>query len=232
LIASECLSDLTGLMKKFEKDAEILSDLMLTVSSLLVRNEFCQLVADGDGVKLILSAMMNSFENQSENTKVIRESFKLLKALAGNDTVKADIIKNGAAPIISVSLNQFKSDETIAKSGLLCVSTLSLRVKDNSTALFEQGIAEVILETMKIHSGNKVVQRNGAWAIRNMVSRSRDQCKEWVNLGAEDVLLNAVKNHPNIEQDVKSALRDLGVQVKLIEEWKGNPEKVIAQTQD
>lgn len=80
---------------------------------------------------------------------------------------------------------------------------------------------------MKIHEKNKIVQRNGAWAIRNMVSRSREQCESWLQLGAEDVLNTALQNHPSIEQDAKSALRDLGTKVHLKEEWKGIAEKAI-----
>jgi len=34
-------------------------------------------------------------------------------------------------------------------------------------------------------------------------------------------------NHPSIEQDCRYAARDLGIQVKLKEEWKGTAEKVI-----
>lgn len=81
---------------------------------------------------------------------------------------------------------------------------------------------------MKIHEKSQMVQRNGAWAIRNMVSRSREQCDSWLSLGAEDVLENARKNHPSIDQDCRSALRDLGAKVHLKEEWKGTAEKQIS----
>jgi armadillo repeat-containing protein 6 len=124
-------------------------------------------------------------------------------------------------------LNRWKADETIATSALACISTLALRLRENSMALFETGIAETIIETMKIHEKNKIVQRNGAWAIRNMVSRSREQCEQWLQLGAEDVLNAARQNHPSVEQDAKSALRDLGSKVQLKEEWKGVAEKPI-----
>jgi armadillo repeat-containing protein 6 len=81
---------------------------------------------------------------------------------------------------------------------------------------------------MKIHEKNKIVQRNGAWAIRNMVSRSREQCESWLFLGVEDVLNTARENHPSIEQDIKSALRDLGTKsLHLKEEWVGTAEKAI-----
>lgn len=188
MIATDCLVDLSTLMKKFEKDADAFADILLTISSLLVRNEYCQTVADAGGVSCILKALSFEYENQTENIKVARESMKVLKSLAGNDTVKIEIIKQGAAGSICMGLTRFKNDETFAKSALLCISSLTLRVRDNSTAFWETGIGETMLETMKIHENSKMVQRNGAWAIRNMVSRSREQCPEWLSLGAEDIL--------------------------------------------
>lgn len=69
-----------------------------------------------------------------------------------------------------------------------------------------------------------MVQRNAAWAIRNMVSRSRNQCETWATHGVEDVLNAALTAHPSIQGDVKAALRDLGLKVHLNEEWKGKSE--------
>jgi armadillo repeat-containing protein 6 len=107
---------------------------------------------------------------------------KLLKALAGNDKVKLQIINNGASPLIESALNRFKSNEVFAKVALGCISTLALRVKENSVALFATGIAETIVQTLKIHEQSKMVQRNGAWAIRNMVARAREQCDTFIGL--------------------------------------------------
>lgn len=223
LIAAEFLVDLVQLMTTFKDNPDLLAELMLTIASLTVRNEFCQTIAEANGLTLIMDAMVDF----QDNVKIVRESFKLLKALAGNDGVKKDIIKSGAASIFESALNRFKADETIATSALACISVLSLRMKENSTALFETGIAETIIDTMKIHEKNKIVQRNGAWAIRNMVSRSREQCDSWVSLGVTEVLESARKTHTSIDQDCRAALRDLGEKVHLKEEWKGTAEKVI-----
>lgn len=100
MIAAECLTDLTTLMKKFENDADVFSDILLTISTLLVRNEYCQTVADAGGVSCILNAFIHEFQNQNDNIKVVRESLKVLKALSGNDNVKLEIIKQGAAASI------------------------------------------------------------------------------------------------------------------------------------
>lgn len=87
-----------------------------------------------------------------------REAFKLIRALAGNDTVKANILKDGAAKLLAASLNTHKSNETVARAALACIATLTLRSKDNSQLLFETDFAELIMEAMKIHSKSKIVQ--------------------------------------------------------------------------
>lgn len=81
----------------------------------------------------------------------------------------------------------------------------------------------------EVHSfiKNCFEQRNGAWAIRNMVSRSRDQCESWISYGVEDILNKALSSHPSIQQDIKAALRDLGCKVELREEFTGVAEKKI-----
>lgn len=73
------------------------------------------------------------------------------------------------------------------------------------------------------------LQRNGAWAIRNMVSRSRDQCPAFLLNGAEEVLNTALKAFPDVSYDIKSALRDLGCVVALKEEWTGTINKMNVQ---
>lgn len=87
--------------------------------------------------------------------------------------------------------------------------------------MYEAGVPEIIIDVMKIHSNSQLVQRNAAWAIRNMVSRCREQCETFISHDAESVLNLAMKNHPTIAQDIKSALRDLGCKVHLNEEWTG-----------
>lgn len=41
---------------------------------------------------------------------------------------------------------------------MLCLSTLTLRSKENSQLLYDVGAAETIVETMKLHPKSKIVQ--------------------------------------------------------------------------
>jgi armadillo repeat-containing protein 6 len=166
---------------EFKDNSETICELLLTIAALCVRHELCLVVEENGGLKFIMDAMVEFSDSQ----RLIREALKLLKALAGHDSVKLQIIQSGAAPLIESALNRFKANEIFAKVALGCVSTLSLRVKENSIAFFEAGITETIVQTMKIHETSKVVQRNGAWSIRNMVSRNRDQCETFINFVSE-----------------------------------------------
>lgn len=54
-----------------------------------------------------------------------------------------------------------------------------------------------------------------------MVSRSRQQSAQFLELGARELLQEAMTRFKSCEYDLKAALRDLGCDVKLKEEWTG-----------
>lgn len=75
---------------------------------------------------------------------------------------------------------------------------------------------------MKAYPESLSVQQQGSWAIRNMSVRNTTEAKEFIELGVESVLSNAVDTHGEIlENDIKAALRDLGLKVNLKEIWTG-----------
>lgn len=69
---------------------------------------------------------------------------------------------------------------------------------------------------------NGMFQKNGCWAVRNMVARYRDHNAKFHELGIEAVLQRAYdKFADQFGFDIKSALRDLDCDVKFDEQWKG-----------
>ncbi|KAK4884681.1 hypothetical protein RN001_000952 [Aquatica leii] len=217
-IASDTLCSITALLSNFKNDELLINDLLLTISSLLVRTEFCKKVEDAGGLDVIRDTMV-VFQSRD---KFVRQCFKVLKALAGNDEVKVLIIKKDLAPIITSALSIHKSSSQTATLGLGCIAALTLRCPDNSKALFEAGAPEVIVDCMKLHSDDVNVQKNASWAIRNMVSRSRYQSNKFLEIGVEPILKSNLKKFTHHEFDAKSALRDLGCEVNLKEEWTGS----------
>ena len=66
------------------------------LSSLSVRNEYCQQASDKNGLKLVLELLVDP----DQNPKIVKESLLLLSTLAGNDNVKNDIRAIGCIGII------------------------------------------------------------------------------------------------------------------------------------
>lgn len=77
---------------------------MLTIGAVTVRNEFCEAVEEAQGLKYVMDAMIEF----PDSVKVVRESLKLLKVLAGNDKVKVKIVQSGAVTVIASALSRFK----------------------------------------------------------------------------------------------------------------------------
>ncbi|KAJ8932460.1 hypothetical protein NQ314_014642 [Rhamnusium bicolor] len=217
IIANETLSTIIRLLSRFQQDEQLINDLMITLCVILVRAEFCKEVVDAGGLEIIRD-VMQTFQS---NEKINRQCFKLLKALAGHDECKIRIIKNQFAPVITTALDLNKGNVPTLSAGLGCVAALSLRSPENSKEFFETGIPEVIVNIMKMHPREKVIHKSASWTIRNMVSRNKSQSKAFLELGVEELLQTSLKNFKEIEYDIKAALRDLGCNVQLKEEWTG-----------
>ncbi|XP_066144711.1 armadillo repeat-containing protein 6 homolog [Euwallacea fornicatus] len=217
IIATETLCSIMSLLCKFKGEEQLNYDIMLTLTALMVRTEFCKNVDDAGGLDCIKSVM----ESFSSSDKIIRQSFKLIKALAGNDDCKVHMVKQGYAGGINDSiLNNIENPQTVT-AGLAAIAALTLRNPDNSKAFYEAGAPDVIVNAMKYHMDQKALQKTGSWAIRNMVSRSKYQTGKFLELGVEDVLCQDIQKFKDIEYDIKAALRDLGCNVTLKEEWTG-----------
>jgi hypothetical protein len=60
-----------------------------------------------------------------------------------------------------------------------------------------------------------LLQKQGSWAVRNLVSRDKTLCEGFMKMGAEDILRTAVKVHGSkCGYDAKAALRDLGCDIE------------------
>ena len=57
------------------------------LSSLSVRNEYCQLVSEKNGLTILFELLVDP----DQKPQIIKESLILLKTVAGNDNVKNDI---------------------------------------------------------------------------------------------------------------------------------------------
>lgn len=217
-IAIETLCTLLDIMEKEKSNEKLIIEVLGTISVLMVRQEFCKKVETVGGMAIIKDFLLQWHRNEN----VAKEVFKLIRALAGNDSVKENIIQNvNLGPLLKTCLNIHKKNATVSTYGLGAISACCLRSPENSNKLFDTGLPHVIIEIMKLHPTNKYVQKNASWAIRNMVSRSKFQIEHFKKLGVEEILRQNWDNFPQIEKDTLAALRDLELDVPLKEEWTG-----------
>ncbi|CAH2057810.1 unnamed protein product, partial [Iphiclides podalirius] len=145
-----------------------------------------------------------------------------ITGLAGNDNVKRQLVKSGIVPVIVSILSRYSSNATASALTLKCVAALCLREPAHSQQFLDNGAPEPILECLKVHPDSSSVQKNGCWAIRNMVARCREHNARFRALGAEGVLSGAYGRFGGeFGFDIKSALRDLECEVELDEQWTG-----------
>lgn len=173
-IAGETLNIIVHLMEvNFETNESILRDLMVTLSSLLVRTEFCKVVSDAGVLKIIHEAMIYYRDSES----FMKHSFKLLKSLAGNDECKWQIVKNGTAEAIVSGINRHQASATTVGLGLACVAALTLRCPDNSQIFFETGAPEAIVNAMKVHPDTENIQVHIFYiSYMNIIALSQMNC--------------------------------------------------------
>lgn len=69
-----------------------------------MRNEFCQEFKDAGGIE----DMLDIFSTYVDSERINSQAFKLLKRLAGNDEVKAYIVHQGFAPVITLSISRLR----------------------------------------------------------------------------------------------------------------------------
>ncbi|XP_035454963.2 armadillo repeat-containing protein 6 homolog isoform X1 [Spodoptera frugiperda] len=215
-LGAQMLEPLTNLLKENTKPP-LVSELMLTIASLLVRHELCKMVADC-GVDVLFTVLADNYDNVT----VVQQADKLITALAGHDDVKRDLVKSGIVPVVVSILSRHSSNANATALTLKCVAALCLREPTHGRQFIDSGAPDVIIECMKVHPDNASVQKNACWAIRNMVARCRDQNVKFHELGVEAILNAAYdKFASDFGFDIKSALRDLECDVKLDEQWTG-----------
>lgn len=217
-ISIELLTFLTKMLTEYSSNQNLVGDLLVTISALLVRHEFCQMVEDAGGVTFILDTFVEFYDNAAMSQRAL----KIVKALAGNDDVKRSLVNKGSAPLIITTMNRHMGNSAIVSVALGCIAALTLREPKNSVEFTNAGAPETIIDAMKRYPDILTVQKNASWAIRNMVARSRDLNTKFLELGVEPLLNVAVTRFDKeCEFDIKSALRDLGCNVKFQEQWTG-----------
>jgi hypothetical protein len=89
---------------------ETLGNLMLTLSKLAVRNEFCQEICDKGGLKFVLKCIE---EKHLKNMSLLKSALSLLKSICNNDQVKYEATKSNAIELLKFVLEKYAANTQV-----------------------------------------------------------------------------------------------------------------------
>jgi armadillo repeat-containing protein 6 len=91
---------------------DTLASLVLTLSRLAVRNEFCQEICDKGGLKFVLKCIEG--EKNLKNVSLLKSSLSLLKSVCNNDQVKYEATKSNAIDFLKHVLEKYASNTQVS----------------------------------------------------------------------------------------------------------------------
>ncbi|KAH1174925.1 armadillo repeat-containing protein 6 [Mauremys mutica] len=203
--------------KAFTDDSSVLRELCATLARLSVRNEFCQEIVDLGGLNFMVALLADCIDHQ----ELVKQVLSAMWAIAGNDDVKDAIVNTGGTDLIVLAMSHHLASPQICEQGCAALCMLALRKPENCKVIMEGGGALVALQAMKVHPREVAVQKQACMLIRNLVSRNRDFSQAILEMGAENLIVEARAVHQDCDDIAKAALRDLGCKVDLRELWTG-----------
>lgn len=219
----DALHTILTLCEEHGNDPKVLAELFLTLSCIVVRNEFCEEVMIKGGLKFIIGAV----EKGIKDKVIVRHALIVLKCLAGNDEVKVEIRKLGGVELIIDAMTVHGKNPQIANAACNLVSAFTLRNPENCRKVVDcQGHIHIV-KALQLHPNDVGVQKNACMSLRNLVSRTKDLAGVILALGVEPLLNYAMNHHKEAHDEAKAALRDLGCKVELKELWKGQVGNIV-----
>lgn len=203
--------------KAFTDDCSVLSEICATLARLAVRNEFCQDIVNLGGLNFMVALLADCIEHQ----ELVKQVLSAIRAVAGNDDVKDAIVNVGGTDLIVLAMSRHLGSPQVCEQSCAALCMLALRKPENCRVIMEGGGALAALQAMKTHPREAGVQKQACMLIRNLVARTRDFSQLILEMGAENLIVEARAAHRDCDDVAKAALRDLGCKVELRELWTG-----------
>lgn len=181
-------------------------------------------------------------------------SIGLARNLSGNDEIKTNLCLGSSTeeslpsilPSIMAGMKLYRSNALIQEHACGALAAMALRKPANAIRIIQEHGPAEILNSMKQFPNSVLVQRQGALAIRNIVSRLVDTHQSataaaanesvdattatssvetfgnvdvrnvFLDLGAEVILREITGKHQGSVDEAYAALRDLGCEVSMI----------------
>jgi len=250
--ASPLLIGIAGLSTS-TADLSVATAALTALRVMAVNDEIIQIMVAMGVLPIVAEALRLGVSSDGGSQGLAASSLGLLRNLCGNDEIKTNLCLGSSTattndqssksatpsvlPHVIHAMQIFPSTSLVQEHACGTFAAMALRRPNNARAILDMDGPRYVVTAMKGHVGNVNVQRQGALAIRNIVSRLlRDlpegECESdnktidngmrssirdaFLELGAEDVLRNIAGRHQGSVDEAFAALRDLGCTVSLV----------------
>ena len=87
-----------------------MASVMLTLSKLAVRNEFCQEICDKGGLAFVLKSID---EKHLKNVSLLKSALSLLKSICNNDQVKYEATKSNVIGLLKRVIEKYSANPLV-----------------------------------------------------------------------------------------------------------------------
>lgn len=149
-----------------------------------------------------------------ENLTLVSVALGVVRNICGNDEIKTTLTGDGTLQQVLICMRKHLNVSTIQEHGCGTLAAMALRKASNACTIATLDGVRDIMNAMRKHESNILVQRQGSLACRNIISRSPQLRDTFMDLGSEDVLRKAGRFQGSVDE-AYAALRDLGCQVGM-----------------
>ena len=143
----------------------------------------------------------------------------LFRNVCANDEIKSKLCVGEKSVVFNVihAMDAYPGAFKLQEHACAMLAAMALRSPRNAEYLVQQNDAATwIVRAMQKHPSRNTVQRQGALALRNLVSRSTELRATVLQAGAAEALKDIAAKHVSCQDEVYAALRDLGLPASML----------------
>jgi armadillo repeat-containing protein 6 len=133
---------------------DTLGNIMLKLSKLAVRNEYCQEICDKGGLKFVIKCIS---EEHLSNLILLKSALSLLKSICNNDVVKQEATKSNGFNLLCEILSKYVANSTIYELRCACLPTFLLRNQTACEQLVSLNGDLTLLQILNVHLAKSTV---------------------------------------------------------------------------
>ena len=186
--------------------------------AMAIQDDTVQAIVALGVLDLAQTALSQSIANAADDSPALAMAVVgLFRNVCANDEIKTKLCRDQGAALVVAAMSTWPRAASLQEHACGTLAAMALRRPHNAVRLVTEYSAHVhILQAMSLHGNRVPLVRQGALAIRNLVSRCDGAVRTAVlDAGAERVL-RAAGTQPGCHDEVYAAMRDLGLQATLL----------------